>query len=210
MNIQKNCLYDVNTGGERWSLEGGAVDYSPDGSQLAIGNTIWKLGDAEPTVLRTIDMADSLIITLFSPDGHQVAMANRDGSITLRDAATGEALRTLHGHQDTVTGIAFSPHGRRLVSASPNGSARMWDVDTGDNVWTSELVERTDLNEEALELGRSAGCRAAFLEVRESNTNARRLYVSMGFREVGQRRNYYSRPREHAIQYRKEALDEGD
>ena len=57
------------------------------------------------------------------------------------------------------------------------------------------------------EFGRSAGCRAAFLEVRESNTNARRLYVGMGFREVGQRRNYYNRPREHAIQYRKDALD---
>jgi ribosomal-protein-alanine N-acetyltransferase len=66
------------------------------------------------------------------------------------------------------------------------------------------------LVEEALEYGRAARCRTAFLEVRESNTNARRLYVSMGFREVGKRKNYYSRPREHAVQYRKDLLDEGD
>ena len=66
------------------------------------------------------------------------------------------------------------------------------------------------LIEEALDFGRAAGCRAAFLEVRESNVNARRLYVSMGFREVGKRKNYYSRPREDAIQYRKEALDRLD
>ncbi len=62
------------------------------------------------------------------------------------------------------------------------------------------------LVEEALDFGRVVGCSAAFLEVRGSNTNARRLYVSMGFREVGQRKNYYSRPREDAIQYRKERL----
>ncbi len=61
------------------------------------------------------------------------------------------------------------------------------------------------LVEEALELGRAARCLGAFLEVRESNTNARQLYVSMGFREVGKRKRYYSRPRQHAIQYRKEA-----
>ena len=66
------------------------------------------------------------------------------------------------------------------------------------------------LVEEALDFGRVAGCSAAFLEVRGSNTNARRLYVSMGFREVGQRKNYYSRPREDAIQYRKDTLDKVD
>ena len=65
------------------------------------------------------------------------------------------------------------------------------------------------LVEEALEFGKAAGCGGAFLEVRGSNTDARRLYVSMGFRETGKRKNYYSRPREDAIQYRKENLDEG-
>jgi ribosomal-protein-alanine N-acetyltransferase len=62
--------------------------------------------------------------------------------------------------------------------------------------------------EEALEFGRRLGSRAAFLEVRESNAIARRLYLSMGFREVGKRKNYYSKPREAAIQYRKDALDQ--
>ena len=56
-----------------------------------------------------------------------------------------------------------------------------------------------------LRMGLTREMPRAFLEVRESNTNARQLYVSMGFREVGKRKRYYSRPREHAIQYRKEA-----
>ena len=41
-----------------------------------------------------------------------------------------------------------------------------------------------------------------FLEVRESNTAARRLYESAGFRQTGRRRAYYANPAEDAILYR--------
>ena len=44
-----------------------------------------------------------------------------------------------------------------------------------------------------------AGAREAFLEVRESNLAAQRLYQSFGFREVGRRRRYYRRPVEDAV-----------
>lgn len=37
------------------------------------------------------------------------------------------------------------------------------------------------------------------LEVRESNTPARSLYSSLGFKEVGMRKNFYERPTEDAI-----------
>ena len=37
------------------------------------------------------------------------------------------------------------------------------------------------------------------LEVRESNTAARTLYISEGFSEIGARPNYYTNPREAAI-----------
>ena len=47
------------------------------------------------------------------------------------------------------------------------------------------------------ELARSRG--EWFLEVRESNAAARKLYESLGFREVGLRENYYPAPPEHAI-----------
>ena len=63
------------------------------------------------------------------------------------------------------------------------------------------------LVEEALELGKRSGCRVALLEVRESNAIARSLYVSMGFREAGKRRRYYSHPQEHAIVYQKSLKD---
>lgn len=37
------------------------------------------------------------------------------------------------------------------------------------------------------------------LEVRESNKNARNLYLKNGFCEIGVRKNYYKQPTEHAV-----------
>ena len=42
------------------------------------------------------------------------------------------------------------------------------------------------------------------LEVRASNTPARNLYASLGFSEIGRRKNYYRNPREDALILRKE------
>jgi len=39
----------------------------------------------------------------------------------------------------------------------------------------------------------------AFLEVRESNEAARALYLSIGFREIGRRKDYYSDPVDSAV-----------
>lgn len=43
------------------------------------------------------------------------------------------------------------------------------------------------------------GAKIATLEVRESNVPARNLYDSMGFREIGRRRQYYTTSKEDAI-----------
>ena len=42
-----------------------------------------------------------------------------------------------------------------------------------------------------IERGTAAGMSEAFLEVRPSNTSAIRLYLSVGFEQVGMRRGYY-------------------
>ena len=49
--------------------------------------------------------------------------------------------------------------------------------------------------------GYAAECKIEniLLEVRESNTAARSLYDSLGFRPVGVRKNYYKNPVENAI-----------
>lgn len=55
------------------------------------------------------------------------------------------------------------------------------------------------------------GVESVYLEVRESNAAARRLYQGLGFREVGRRRGYYRRPMEDALLLRAAiAPGEGD
>jgi ribosomal-protein-alanine N-acetyltransferase len=50
-----------------------------------------------------------------------------------------------------------------------------------------------------LNLLKKQGAGILFLEVRESNTPARKLYETEGFNQIGLRRNYYSDPPEDAI-----------
>jgi len=58
------------------------------------------------------------------------------------------------------------------------------------------------LIDEFLALARARHAEAIFLEVRDSNLPARRLYEKRGFVECGRRKNYYGTPAEDAIVYR--------
>ncbi len=50
-----------------------------------------------------------------------------------------------------------------------------------------------------LESFRENGANCIFLDVRESNTIAIKLYESLGFRDTGVRKSYYSNPTEDAV-----------
>jgi ribosomal-protein-alanine N-acetyltransferase len=59
----------------------------------------------------------------------------------------------------------------------------------------------TQLVREFLRQATSAGAERVFLEVRESNLAARRLYEKLRFAKTGRRRAYYQEPEEDAILY---------
>ena len=59
------------------------------------------------------------------------------------------------------------------------------------------------LVETVIEWLRERGVRELFLEVRESNEAARRLYGAHGFAAVGRRKGYYTRPPEDALVLRR-------
>ena len=52
---------------------------------------------------------------------------------------------------------------------------------------------------EFISSAKNCGCDSFFIEVRQSNTPARALYSSFGFRETGTRRGYYTSPKEDAV-----------
>jgi ribosomal-protein-alanine acetyltransferase len=56
---------------------------------------------------------------------------------------------------------------------------------------------------ELLSLARETNSQSVFLEVRESNIAARKLYEKAGFEPIGRRKSYYSDPVEDALLYRR-------
>jgi ribosomal-protein-alanine N-acetyltransferase len=79
-----------------------------------------------------------------------------------------------------------------------------WEI---ENIAVAGSVRRqgfgTLLLREFLDLARSRRASAVFLEVRESNLAARRLYEKWAFVESGRRKLYYREPDEDAILYRR-------
>jgi [ribosomal protein S18]-alanine N-acetyltransferase len=79
---------------------------------------------------------------------------------------------------------------------------REWEI---ENIVVSESVRRigfgSRLLQEFLAFARAQGAEKIFLEVRESNLAARRLYEKLGFSESGRRASYYQQPQEAAIVY---------
>ena len=64
-----------------------------------------------------------------SADGERAYTAGVDEVVRAWDARMdGEAILTLPGHEDTVTGLALSPCGSYLLSNAMDNTLRMWDT----------------------------------------------------------------------------------
>ena len=122
------------------------VRFTDDGKRILLfGDSVdwWDVGSAKP--IRRLfwnrkwfngDNAQSV-----SPDGKLMAAFTGtypkvlQGELVILDAATGETLRVLSGHESYVTTTVFSPDGTKLFSAGMAGMddhrITIWDVATG-------------------------------------------------------------------------------
>ena len=79
-----------------------------------------------------------------------------------------------------------------------------WEL---ENIVVAEQFRRRGIGRrlltEFMEHARYQNGKAVFLEVRESNQNARALYGKLGFETAGVRKAYYSNPLEDAVLYRR-------
>ena len=108
-------IYDVDTGKEVELLTGdmwgaGNIAMSPDGNTLAVarGSNIHLL-DAETRNQRDVLTGHTFTVysLAFSPTGEVLVSGSRDTTVRLWDINTGELLRTLIGHTDSVRSVGI-------------------------------------------------------------------------------------------------------
>ena len=112
-----------------------AVAWSPDGTQLAaVGaypEAITEQSSLSNDAHGYISVIDGLNgSTIFaaeppsaftsvawSPDGERLVLGSFDGTVWIVDAATGERITNLFGHQSTVTDVDWNSDGTQIISS---------------------------------------------------------------------------------------------
>jgi WD40 repeat protein len=146
-------VWDVATGRATATLSYGdavawAVAFSPDGSTLATAVQIGTQNNRFPlwnvVTRRTIPSFEEShddVSLAFSPDGSVLATGGSDGTVRLRDVATGRITTTIASFGSGPLPVAFSPDGSVLatggsVLASRDRAVGLWLAATGQLIAT--------------------------------------------------------------------------
>ncbi|MFY0598713.1 MAG: hypothetical protein JXR03_03505 [Cyclobacteriaceae bacterium] len=126
-----------------------AMDISDDHSMMAIGRelgdaVIWNLKTRE--VIRIISGHQSAVTDVeFSPDGHTLLTASRDGTARLWDIKNTRKLPiVLDDHYDWVMTAAFNKEGDQIITGSKDNYLRIWEVNPA--MLAKRICELTDRN----------------------------------------------------------------
>jgi WD40 repeat protein len=137
------CLVASGGGLERVLIArdaGERVAITPDGARVVASASgrlgVWNVasGQLERTLTDEYDQAFAV-----APDGGAIAMAGREGTVEIRDLASGAVVRTVEGQTGTLAAVAFSRDGQLLVTGNGSKDARQrlevvalaWDLATG-------------------------------------------------------------------------------
>lgn len=140
--------------------------------------------------------------------------AAKTEDITFMMALAAESPEAAHWTESAYQQIFSSTTPRRHCVVAEQGlvgigfivareGGQEWEI---ENVVIAKNSRRqgvgAKLVREILALALASGAADIFLEVRESNQAARRLYVACGFQMTGRRSKYYSDPAEDAVLFR--------
>jgi dipeptidyl aminopeptidase/acylaminoacyl peptidase len=116
-------------------LQANEVAFSPDGQQLAVGETEAKVFVIEPRTGRVLHVhraAGEVCMSglAFSPDGKRLAIGTYTGTVEIWHPSSGKVLR-LKGH-----GVAFHPDGQLLAVLEREGRVTLWNATSRKRVRT--------------------------------------------------------------------------
>ncbi len=153
-------LWNAADGHKIHTLEGHAgsiyaVAFSPDGSRLYTASwdktvRIWDAKSGE--LLNTLKGHTAGVTAIdVSPDGSHIVTgasingrkteneaASKKQTVMIWDAQSGQKLKALVGHDNSVYDVAYSPDGKLIASASWDGSVKIWDAIKGAELKTLE------------------------------------------------------------------------
>jgi WD40 repeat protein/DNA-binding SARP family transcriptional activator len=74
----------------------------------------------------------------WSPEGTVFVSEGPEGTgvVDIRDAGTGESVRSFRGHDRDITDVAFNHDGTLLATTGSDGAARIWDPASGEELHT--------------------------------------------------------------------------
>ncbi len=116
---------------------------SPDGRTLAAASDVialWDVATRNTVAEMKIVHAPSVNVLTFSPDGETLASGGVEGTVIVRDAATGKVYARLP-HPGSPTSLAYWHDGSVLAVGTTEGSIELWDT----SEWVRQRPERVTI-----------------------------------------------------------------
>ncbi|WP_310416500.1 AAA-like domain-containing protein [Chamaesiphon sp. OTE_8_metabat_110] len=114
------------------------LDYSPDGSRIALAAANYQvtLWEPDPALERNTSASQFAVQkVIYSPSGKYLATTGSDKTIKIWQA-NGTLIKTINAHKDWIYGLSFSPDETSIASASEDNTIKIWNWADGSLVRT--------------------------------------------------------------------------